>query len=103
MVTGGVPSRPFFITIASRRYGTLSLEEIMKRTEIIRYFGSLCLLVVFAMLLSGCMGTPGETRAEANRRRGHIMRTNMSLISDDIDAILMLDKPSKTSEKLIRP
>ena len=75
----------------------------MKRTEIIRYIGCLCLLVVFAMVLTGCGATAGETKAEANRRRGHIMKTNISLLQDDIDAVLMLDKPSKTSEKLVRP
>ena len=75
----------------------------MKLNEIIRYFGCLCLFVVFAMILTGCGATAGETRAEADRRRSHIMKTNWSLVQDDIDAILMLDKPTKTSEKLVRP
>jgi hypothetical protein len=75
----------------------------MKLNEIIRYFGCLCLLTVFAVVLTGCGATAGETKAEANRRRSHIMKTDLALMQDDIDAVLMLDKPSKTSEKLVRP
>ena len=55
------------------------------------------------MSVSGCMAGAGETKAEIARRHNHIMKSNMSLIQDDIDAILMLDKGSKTSEKTVRP
>ena len=80
----------------------LCLEETMKRNTIFMYVGVLCVLLSVTLTLSGCAGA-GETRAELARRRDHTMKMNMLLIQDDIDAGLMLDKPSKTTEKIVRP
>lgn len=74
----------------------------MKRNNIVMYSGLLCAVFVVAMMISGCAGA-GETKTEVARRHRHIMSVNMSLIQDDIDALLMLDKASKTSEKFVRP
>ena len=81
-----------------------SLEEKMKRNTIIMYSGLFCVALAVLMTVSGCaIDGAGETKAEIARRHDHIRKTNMSLIQDDIDAVLMLDKPSKTSEKFVRP
>ena len=80
----------------------LSLEEKMKRNTIIMYKGLICILLSIVLTVSGCAGA-GETRQEVARRHRYIMSTNMSLIQDDVDAILLLDKPSKTTEKIVRP
>ncbi len=80
----------------------LSLEETMKRNAILMNVGVLCVLLAVILAVSGCAGA-GETRAEMARRRQHVMKGNMLLIQDDIDAVLMLDKSSKTSEKIVRP
>jgi hypothetical protein len=80
----------------------LCLEETMKRNAILMYVGVLSVLLSVTLALSGCAGA-GETRAELARRRDHTMKRNMLLIQDDIDAVLMLDKTSKTTEKIVRP
>jgi hypothetical protein len=74
----------------------------MKRNVILMYAGLLCLLLAVTLTVSGCAGA-GETRAEIARRHMHIMRTDLSLIQGDIDALLMLDRTSKTSDMFVRP
>ena len=74
----------------------------MKRNTIVMYAGLLCVLLSATLMLSGCSGA-GETRAEVARRRMHIMNTNMNLIKGDVDALLMLDRASKTSDSFVRP
>ena len=74
----------------------------MKRNVILKYAGLLCLLLSVTLAVSGC-GAAGETRAETARRHRHIMRTNLSQIQSDVDALLMLDRASKTSDSFVRP
>ncbi len=62
---------------------------------------SICLVVCVATL-TGCGGTQSETASESARRRRHIVGSNFGQIADDIDAILLLDKRSKLTDKLIR-
>ena len=80
----------------------LSLEEKMKRNVIIMYAGLLCLLLSVTLAVSGCSAA-GETRAETTRRHLHIMKTDLSLLQGDLDALLMLDRASKTSDVFVRP
>ena len=57
----------------------------------------LCALVLW---LSGC-SYPGETKAESDRRHKRNIRLNSQEMMEDIDQVLLLDKPSKLSDKKI--
>jgi len=79
----------------------------MKKLNIRQYISlglCLCLLTALIGALSGCgcAGTPGETAEEVHTRHVGIMKTNCLEMQDDIDAVLMLDKPSRLSDKLVR-
>jgi hypothetical protein len=41
----------------------------------------------------------GETKAEAHRRHSRTLRLNTQQIGDDIDMVLMLDKPSGLTDR----
>lgn len=81
----------------------LSLEENMKRSSIIMYSGILFVVLTLVMTASGCMNGAGETKAEIARRHDHVLKTNMLLVQEDVDAILMLDRPSRNTRKFVRP
>lgn len=57
--------------------------------------------LVLAFMLPGCnsLSQPGETAAEGSRRHNRITRLNQQEMMADIDKTLMLDKPSKLSDK----
>jgi len=61
----------------------------------------LCVCLSMCVCLWGCRGA-GETASEVNIRHKHIIRTNTSMIQDDVDALMLLDKPSKLSDKMVR-
>jgi len=44
----------------------------------------------------------GETTAEGRRRHKRVLRTNQQELMADIDRALLLDKPSKLTDKRIR-
>ncbi len=58
-------------------------------------------LVVIVLTTGGCKSwtTPGETSAEARRRRDRIVRVNSEQMVADMEAVLMLDRPSKLSDR----
>jgi len=56
----------------------------------------LFLLSIFA---TGCGAGLGETTAEANRRRQRVLRINVGQMITDIDRILMLDEPSRLTDR----
>ena len=59
-------------------------------------------ITIMAMsCLTGCQGA-GETRAEVNRRHHRVVNTNLQRLQDDVDSVLLLDKPTRLSEKYIR-
>ena len=59
----------------------------------------LCALV---FLPFGCScKQPGETTAEGHRRHKRVLRVNQQEFMSDLDRALMLDKPSKLSDKRI--
>jgi hypothetical protein len=55
-----------------------------------------------ALLLGGCSWRhPGETRAEIDRRHERVLRLNSEMMLSDLDRVLMLDRPSKLTDKRI--
>lgn len=59
----------------------------------------LCALV---FLLFGCSSKQaGETKAEGRRRHKRVLRTNQQELMRDIDKVLLLDEPSKLTDKRI--
>ncbi len=76
---------------------------IMLHTELLR---SAALTVILGALLSlacGCSSyeQPGETAAEGRRRHERVDRINRQELMADIDRFLLLDKPSKLTDKRI--
>jgi len=67
---------------------------------------SLCKVILAAALLVlvfiplGC-SQPGETAAEGHRRHQRVVRINSQETMSDIDKTLLLDKPSRLTEKRI--
>ena len=62
-----------------------------------------CVLCFVAICMIGCTrGTPGETAAEVKRRHIDIVHNNMQQLQSDVDTVLMLDQPSKLSDRHIR-
>ena len=60
-------------------------------------------LLVLVFLPLGCssVNQPGETAAEGRRRHDRIARINQQEMMADIDKTLLLDKPSKLTDKRI--
>lgn len=59
-------------------------------------------LGIFIVLPSGCSTTQlGETAAEGSRRHDRVMRINQSEFWADIDMVLLLDEPSRLTDKRI--
>jgi len=55
-----------------------------------------------ALLLGGCSWRqPGETRAEIDRRHKRALRLNNETMLSDLDRVLMLDRPSRLTDKRI--
>jgi hypothetical protein len=52
-------------------------------------------------VLTGC-GAPGETWAEVNRRHHRVITTDMLQLQSDLDAWLLLDRPSRSSQFMVR-
>ena len=51
--------------------------------------------------MSGC-SSRGMTTAEVNQRHNRTIQNNMWQIQEDLDAILMLERPTRLSEQMIR-
>ena len=64
---------------------------------------TVCLCIVSAILicLSGCAGA-GETASEVRDRHKTVMKSGLRMVQDDVDALLLIDKPTKLSDKLTR-
>jgi len=62
---------------------------------------SIC-LVVCILALTGCGGSMSETSAERTRRHHQIVRSGFGQLADDWDALWLMDKRSKLTDKLIR-
>jgi len=59
-------------------------------------------LLVLVFISFGCRSSqPGETAAEGRRRHDRVARINHQEMMSDIDKALLLDKPSKLTDKRI--
>jgi hypothetical protein len=60
-------------------------------------------LFVFVFLPCGCSSyeQPGETAAEGRRRHQRALRINQQQMMADLDTLMLLDKPSKLTDKRI--
>lgn len=67
-------------------------------TVVISVLGLIC-----SMAVSGCgfYHRPGETAAERARRHDRIFRNNISLMAEDVDELLNLDRVSHLSDKRV--
>jgi hypothetical protein len=59
------------------------------------------LILVFVPFGCNSFSQPGETAAEGHRRHQRIARINQQELMADIDTVLMLDEPSKLTDKRI--
>jgi hypothetical protein len=61
------------------------------------------ILFVLVLMPFGCssFSQPGETAAEGHRRHLRTVRINQQLMMADIDTVLMLDRPSRLTDKRI--
>ena len=73
-----------------------------KRTSFLLLAVLLCTLVFW---LGGCalLEQPGETAAEGHRRHQRNLTINQQNLMSDIDRALLIDKPSKLTDKKIPP
>ena len=71
------------------------------KTDITRITVLLCALFAVATLLGGCQA-PGETRIEIYQRHSVIVKTQKKQIQNDMDAVLLLNKSSRLSDKYVR-
>ena len=70
---------------------------------------SICIITLVVALLTcvfmplGCnsFSQPGETAAEGHRRHQRVARINQQEMMADIDTALMLDEPSRLTDKRI--
>jgi hypothetical protein len=59
------------------------------------------ILCFMAFLLTGCLEQLGENTAEGKRRHTRVLRTNQQELMSDIDKVLLMDKPSRLTDKRI--
>jgi len=78
-------------TVENRKEGRRSLG--------LRFFALAAVVCVLTTWLSGCGGQPGETKAEVSRRHDRVMRLNGEMMMSDLDKVLMLDRPSRLSDR----
>ncbi len=55
----------------------------------------------FLVFLSGC-GAPGKSAQEIHRAHMRYLRTEMLMMQDDIDSFMMIDRPSRLSDRAVR-
>ena len=58
-------------------------------------------LCAWIFIPCGCGQHLGETEAEANRRHKRVLRIQSQEMREDIDRLLLLDRPSKLTDKRI--
>ena len=77
----------------------------MKKTDFFKYSRVMfcfCILCVTALCISGCFKGPGETTSQVHQKHMRVINTSRRQMQDDIDSTLLLDKPSRLSDKVIR-
>ncbi len=76
---------------------------IMLRSELMRKVALTVILGTLVSLACGCSSyeQPGETAAEGKRRQARAARINRQELMADIDKFLLLDRPSRLTDKRI--
>ncbi len=77
----------------------------MKKTDFFKYFREMfrfCVLCVILLCLSGCFKSTGETTDQVHQKHMRMINTNRRQMQEDIDSVLLLDRPSRLSDKVIR-
>ena len=76
---------------------------LMLRGELLRTVALTVILGALVSLACGCSSyeQPGETAAEGRRRHERVARINQQELMADIDKVLLLDKPSRLTDKRI--
>ena len=75
--------------------------EMMKSVSVCKVILPVILLVLVFMPFGCSSSQPGETSAEGRRRHKRMARINQQEMMSDIDTVLMLDEPSKLTDKRI--
>lgn len=71
----------------------------MKKNRIITVV--LVLAVITGLCLTGCSGM-GRTKQEVHRDHYNTVQHQLWQMQDDVDAVFMLDRPNRLSEKIVR-
>ena len=58
-------------------------------------------LLALVLMTFGCTSQPGETAAEGSRRHDRVARINQQELMEDIDTFLLIDQPSKLTDKRV--
>ena len=90
----------------SRNKGTMmkSIDNLVGGCLRAKGLGScvagVCILTL-TVIVSGCgpWASPGESAADASRRRQRTLQVNYSEMMADIDKFLMLDEPSRLTDR----
>lgn len=73
----------------------------MKRVSLSKFVLG-CVLVALVLLPMACNTAQlGETEAEGNRRHRRVFRVDQSQLMSDIDRFMLLDEPSRLTDKRI--
>lgn len=81
---------------------TVENRKECRRNLGLRFFALTAVACMLVTWLAGCgSGQPGETRAEVSRRHDRNHRLNAELMRADMDKTLMLDRPSRLTDKRI--
>ena len=84
-----------------------STERVRKTTGkktksfVFHFFALVLIVCVLLLLQSGC-NQPGETMAEGHRRHLRNVRINQQELMQDIDTVILIDRPSKLTDRQIR-
>jgi hypothetical protein len=73
----------------------------MSRASVQRVVLALVLGVIVLSVLGCSWEQPGETTAEGHHRHLRVLRINNQEMMSDLDRALLLDKPSKLTDKRI--
>ena len=69
--------------------------------SVCKVFLAVALLVLVSISFGCSSSQPGETAAEGRRRHDRVARINQQEMMADIDKTLLLDEPSKLTDKRI--
>ena len=56
-----------------------------------------CLVIILVSLLAGCMGSPGMTSKDIDRRHYQAIHSDWLMFQDDVDSLLLIDRTSRLS------